>query len=485
MGGDHYDLSAYPLFRSVIGAAAGAKAKRCFVIDPSDDVSGDVRKHADTLWKYVIQPALLDTDYGPHRTENTGACVAIDQQAIDAVLDDELVIAVLSYSNPRVFYETALAQAAARPLVLMIEEGQELDFDPRKAKVVTYRLDTESVVSAVNVTRLQSVIREIEESGGPACHGFRPGTSALNGGCENTVTVFERSPKFSYDRRLDMIREADIRIDIMGVANRALALHPDTAEVVRSRGGGRVEIRILQCAPSNPGLVSMLGAPNGSELDSVRNEIEAAADAWRRIVDAPKLDLSVTVRRAQTSLPMASALITDKAVVATPYLRSRPTTESPTIYAKAGDAYHSAMSEEFNLLWSEANTLFRVEPGIAANHSRSNGHGANGASYWPQPAAPVPTPTPTPAEEPAHANGTHANDASHNGHRKPTPESEHTRASNDEAASHASAHYALFAKPLASGGATTHGAATNGHSHRPKPAPTTNERGHAIIRSVG
>lgn len=474
MDSEHYDLSAYPLFRSVLGARPQtAKPKRCLVIDPSSDVNGDVRQHADTLWKYVIQPAILDTDYEAHRAAS--ASHTIDQHVVDALLDDDLVIAVLSFDSPHVFYETAIAQAAARPLILMVEEGRDLSFDPRNAKVVTYRLDTESVVSAVNVTRLQGVIREIEDRSAPACHGFRPGTAALGGGCENSVTVYERSPKFSYDRRLDMIREAETRIDIMGVANLALALHPDTAEVLRGHGGGRIEIRVLQCAPSNAGLISMIGARQADELAVIQQEIEAAADAWRRIVDTPTLGVSLTIRRAQSSLPMANALITDKAVVATPYLRSRPTAESPTLHARAGDAYHATMCEEFNLLWSEAATVFRAGAQVHNGRSRAAGAAANSAAYWAQPSTPAPAAAPAPIV-PAAAEATPVNSV----HREELlAEPVHAANGNDVAAS---VHHKLFGSPVRDG-APSGESQPNGATHRHR-VPTVNEHGHAIIRSV-
>jgi len=390
----NYDLTAYPLFRSVIDGPLNEqpKSKRCFVIAPVDDASPHVRLHAETLWKYVIHPALLDTDYSANRIDAPEGSPAIGQPAIDGVLDDDLVIAVLSFRNANAFYQAALAQAAARPLILMIEEGQDLTFDPRGAKVLTYSLDTASVVSAVNVNKLQQVIREIDETDAPIHQGFRPGASALNGGGNGGATVFERSPQFTYDQRLQMMREAKTRIDMMGVANLALATHPDTVELVRSRSGQGVEIRILQCAPTNPGLISLVSTRDGQHLDNVRREIETAAEAWKRIVDMPDLEVSISLRRAQTSIPLASALITDGAVVTTPYLRSRTTAESPTLYAHAGSAYYRVASQEFDTIWSEAAPLFRAEPRLVR-------------------------------QEPAHVNGAHTGDLFLTHSKRPPPSS--------------------------------------------------------------
>jgi hypothetical protein len=381
----NYDLSAYPLFRSVIDGPLSErpKSRRCFVIAPMDDASPDVRLHTETLWKYVIHPALLDTDYSANRIDAPEDSSAIGQPAIDGVLDDDLVIAVLSFRNASVFYQTAIAQAAAR---------QNLTFDPRGAKVLTYSLDADSMFSAANVKKLQQVVDEIAETGAPIQQGFRPGASALNGGGNGGATVFERSPQFTYDQRLQMMREARTRIDMMGVASLALATHPDTMELVRSRSGQGVEIRILQCAPTNPGLISLVGTRDGQHLDNVRQEIETAAEAWKRIVDLPDLQVSISLRRAQTSIPLASALITDRAVVTTPYMRSRTTAESPTLYAHAGSAYHRVMSQEFDTIWSEAAPMFRAEPRLIHH-------------------------------EPAHLNGDHTSDLLLTHSKRPPPSS--------------------------------------------------------------
>lgn len=479
-GNDQYDLSAYPLFRSVLGAKPQVeKQKRCFVLDPSDDANADVRQHADMLWKYIIQPAILDTDYEAHRAAS--ASHAINQQVIDALLDDDLIIAVLSFANPRVFYETALAQAAARPMIILVEEGRELPFEPRSARVITYRLDTESVVSAVNVDRLQATIREMESSTREVCHGFRADTAALGSLCKPAVAVFERASGISYEQRAQLIREADVRLDVMGVANLGLAQHPSIAEAMLTRAGKRIEIRILQCAPVNAGLVTMIGARQAHNLDAIADEIEAATAAWRRMADLADAGLSLTIRRAQTSLPLASALITDKAVVSTPYLHSRPTAESPTLHAEAGEPYHAVMSEEFDRLWSEAKTIFRSDRPCANGHfHRAYGDsGVDGHAYWT-----------LPAQEPARPEETSANDdGDHDGHipaeavaeaESPEETADGGDTAEDEPTSVGSVHHSLFGAPVRNGH-RTHEA--NGIDHHTR-GPTINARGHAIIRRV-
>ena len=156
MGG--YDLSAWPLFRSVIDDPqdGGVKPRKCLLISPVDDPDPGVRKHAETVWKYIVRPALLDTDLSARRFEIGETGGKIGQPMIDAILDDDLIVAVLSHHNPNVYYSVALAQAAGRPLILMIEDGQSLAFDTTGARVVTYGLDTDSVLAARTICSRRS-----------------------------------------------------------------------------------------------------------------------------------------------------------------------------------------------------------------------------------------------------------------------------------------------------------------------------------------
>ncbi len=101
---------------------------------------------------------------------------------------------------------------------------------------------------------------------------------------------------------------------MMGVANLALALHPDTAEVILTRGERGVEIRILQCAPTNPGLVSLVGARNAEQLDAIKQEIDKCSRCLAADRGCGRAgEISITVRpRADIACRSPARLITDK-----------------------------------------------------------------------------------------------------------------------------------------------------------------------------
>ncbi len=358
-----YDLTNWPLFRSVVEGETPQRSRSmvCAVAAGFSDPDSALRRNAETVFNYIIRPALLDTDYTPVRAMAAGSRATAASPAptsSETVLMADLVIAVLSGRSPEAHHLAAIAQASGKPLLLLIEDGQQVTIDTHGAPVFTYNLETDAIVSGVHVHRLQAMLNPPPQAGAPLCPG--------------AVTLLERSGQFGYDQRLAMMRDAAKRIDIMGVANLAYASHPDMRELLRQRSGQGLELRILQCAPSNPGLNILMGTRDVARLGEVRNEIEGAADAWKRLLEIPDLDMSVIVRRAQTTVPLASAIITDQASVSTPYLYSRATSECPTWSARAGTSQHAAMQQEFDLVWSEATTILRLEPRAVPKPANAN-----------------------------------------------------------------------------------------------------------------
>jgi hypothetical protein len=93
-------------------------------------------------------------------------------------------------------------------------------------------------------------------------------------------------------------------------------------------------------------------------------------------------------------------------VVATPYLSTRVTGESPTLHALAGSPYHDVMKQEFDQVWSEGATLFRAEPrrgvrpappvphAIAPANANANANAAPPVEQPPPQPQPQPQPLP-------------------------------------------------------------------------------------------
>jgi hypothetical protein len=120
--------------------------KRCFIISPIGEPNSEIRDHADTVYLGIIVPALDELrkegiDIEPIRSDQLQEPGNISQQMFRELFQDDLCIVILTFSNPNVFYELAVAQCAYRPVVVLLKEGEKLPFDVVDLRTVPYDLD--------------------------------------------------------------------------------------------------------------------------------------------------------------------------------------------------------------------------------------------------------------------------------------------------------------------------------------------------------
>jgi hypothetical protein len=104
-------------------------AKTCFVISPIGSDVSDIRKRADQVLKYVIEPAAAVCGYVALRSDKISEPGNITSQVIAQVLDAPMLVADLTGSNGNVFYELALRHAVKKPFVQLIADGEKIPFD--------------------------------------------------------------------------------------------------------------------------------------------------------------------------------------------------------------------------------------------------------------------------------------------------------------------------------------------------------------------
>jgi len=103
--------------------------KVCFVISPIGTDSSDIRRRADQLLRHIIRPAVDICGFEAIRADQISEPGMITTQVIQHIIDDPLVIADLTGSNPNVFYELAIRHAIRKPLVQIIQKEEKIPFD--------------------------------------------------------------------------------------------------------------------------------------------------------------------------------------------------------------------------------------------------------------------------------------------------------------------------------------------------------------------
>jgi hypothetical protein len=139
--------------------------KRCFVISPIGEEGSEIRDHANDVFDYIIKPAMEECNILPIRSDQLLEPGKITDQMIREILNDDLCIAVLTFYNPNVFYELAIAQSFERPVVILIEKGQSLPFDVRDFRCVKYDFKPKSIVEKIHAKEIVDHLKKIEANG--------------------------------------------------------------------------------------------------------------------------------------------------------------------------------------------------------------------------------------------------------------------------------------------------------------------------------
>ena len=138
--------------------------RRCFVISPIGDEGSGVREHADDVFRFIIEPAVKKFNIEAVRSDHIHEAGEITEQMFREILQADLCIVVLTYLNPNVFYELAVAQSAARPVILLVEKGQKLPFDIQDFRTVNYALlPATKLIEGQYANLVKEQIRSIEE----------------------------------------------------------------------------------------------------------------------------------------------------------------------------------------------------------------------------------------------------------------------------------------------------------------------------------
>lgn len=113
-----------------------SEEKTCFIIAPIGEPDSETRKRSDQILKHVITPAVEECGYNPIRADHISEPGIITTQVIQHIVEDPLVIADLTDQNPNVFYELAIRHAVKKPLVQIIQTGEQIPFDVAATRAI-------------------------------------------------------------------------------------------------------------------------------------------------------------------------------------------------------------------------------------------------------------------------------------------------------------------------------------------------------------
>ena len=268
-----------------------------------------------------------------------------------SILHDDLCIAVLTYHNPNVYYELAIAQSAARPVVILAEKGTPLPFDVKDMRTVHYDLKPRPIKEGVYVKEIIEKVRYLENEGSRRLVPFAPELAPL-GGSRQFHSFLKAEEYGPSERWVELLRGASTRFDLCGISVGRWIKPLGIKELFTSKASAECPVRILVMSPDNPALPCLMNetAHQGS-VENIKRQIRNSSAFFRSIETVQPL---LHIRQMQQACPHQLLVVNDQRAIVVPYLYSTATFRSPLFDFFKESEFYGVFAVEFDSLWEQA-----------------------------------------------------------------------------------------------------------------------------------
>ncbi len=323
--------------------------RRCFVISPIGTRDSEIREHADDVYDYIIKPAMDECEIEAVRSDHMREAGKITEQMFQEIFADDMCIALLTGHNPNVFYELAVAQAAAKPVLILIDRSEELPFDVQDLRCIIYDLKPRALFDRTYVSEIVHYIRELERQEFAPVFPF--GGMIPLGGPGSGFCFMDRCQEFgTTDKGRQLLADTHERFDVMGTTLHIWRRGNYFANLLAEKAAGGCRARIMILDPAHPALSAFASASTPEEpLDSLVRRLQEMQEYFAAV--AAQAD-GIEFRQIKRGLPHGELTVTDESAVYIQYLAGEPTVNSPLWQAPAKTALYAKMRHEFDTLWA-------------------------------------------------------------------------------------------------------------------------------------
>ena len=322
--------------------------KKCFVISPIGQPGSEVREHADDVFDYIIKPAMDEVGIAVYRADHDPQAGRITDHMFESILTDDLCIAVLSFQNPNVYYELAVAQSAARPVIILNLKGNPLPFDIKDLRVIEYDFRPKSIMGKGYVKQIVEMVRNLEARNWVVSVPFGQNLSPL-GRASGRVRFHDRVEGFgTSDAWLSALRDATHAIDLCGPTLRYWAKIPQFPHLIHQKAAAGCRIRILLMHEANPALQHFMNTDLKLKPRISDAEVETS---WAFYDQLARSASGVEVRRMRVGSCHQQLLRFDDRLLASLVLFSTTTNYSPMLECSDPSTVYRVMLDEFETLW--------------------------------------------------------------------------------------------------------------------------------------
>jgi hypothetical protein len=340
-------------------------AKRCFVISPIGAEGSEVREHADDVYDYIIKPAMEACGIAAFRSDHLREPGKISEQMFRCIIHDDLVVAVLTGHNPNVFYELAIAQAAGRPVIILLQKGQALPFDIQDLRCVYYDLKPRPLFEKVYVNEIIAHVKKFEAAdwkGSPLFGVYPPLGNSRD--APESPQYYPRAEDFGgVDTWLDLVQRSRQTFETMGVTLGLLRHIRGVSEALVEKANAGCSVRVLLMHPDNPALREMINdTMPANTYDTIVHDMGVTLRFLGGLTDkAPGIE----VRQMLRGCPHFHLTRTDSVAIVTQNLFSTTLRYSPLWRTAPGTSFYATAAQEFQSLWQANSTNDRVAKALS------------------------------------------------------------------------------------------------------------------------
>jgi hypothetical protein len=316
----------------------------------------------DTVFHCIIEPALSDL-YHVQRGDHDPRPGRITEQLVSDILGNELIVCVLTGNNPNVYYELAIAESAAKPIIVLRHRGDVIPFDVKDVRYIEYDLDPRRIFDKIYIEQVRNAERELRTGPTERKVPFAPSLTPLG----REVLNFRSSNQYSNlsPGIRNILEAAEEYFYFCGISLRGWTNNEGFTSLINERGLQGVAVRFLLMGRDNAALVHMLSRGVERTLGVVQNDIEASANALRQLSTFEQGRSRGGVRIVDHGILYSQMAMSEKEMIWAPYLYSRQTGDSPALRVRAPSPHElgsglaplfTAMRDEFTRLWDEGDS---------------------------------------------------------------------------------------------------------------------------------
>ncbi|MFW9876741.1 MAG: hypothetical protein ACFFG0_26910 [Candidatus Thorarchaeota archaeon] len=322
--------------------------RKCFVISPIGEEGSKIRQHADDVYDFIIKPALEPFDIEPVRSDKIHETGKISGQIYNAIQTYDLCIVVLSFDNPNVFYELAIAQCAVRPVIILVEQGNRLPFDVQDERSVFYDLGARSFKEKTHINRVIEIIRNLEDSNykvEPSIPGFKP----LDDKDIALEFLGETQHYGTSDEWSKVYKLTKEKFYIMGMNLNSWMGHKDFKKNILHLYNNGCDIKYLIMHEDNPALPQHVYEKTGVSFEKTKSDINFSLKFYSEIADQSE---NIEIKQVLNGSIKSSVYLNDHFALFMPHFYSEKGKYIPIWRSKRDSYLYRLLMQEFETLWN-------------------------------------------------------------------------------------------------------------------------------------